>query len=106
LHFSDDAEKYNFVYGNRVQVALVYKRDSLAPSKIKSWKDLLNPEWKGKIAMLEPRRAGGGLDISTFWYTNEKLGLGKSFMKQLFTYTEIFESNEEQLIVHHISSLL
>ena len=61
LHFSDDAEKYNLVYGNRVQVAFVYNRDSLAPGKIKSWKDLLNPEWKGKIAMLDPRRAGGGL---------------------------------------------
>ncbi len=25
LHFSDDAEKYNLVYGNRVQVAFVYQ---------------------------------------------------------------------------------
>ena len=103
LHFSDDAEKYNLVYGNRVQVAFVYNRDSLAPGKIKSWKDLLNPEWKGKIAMLDPRRAGGGLDISTFWYTNEKLGLGKSFVKQLFTTQDIFTSNEERQIVDFVA---
>jgi iron(III) transport system substrate-binding protein len=103
LHFSDDAEKYNLVYGNRVQVAFVYNRDSLAPGKIKSWKDLLNPEWKGKIAMLDPRRAGGGLDISTFWYTNEKLGLGRSFIKQLFTSQEIFTSNEERQIVDFVA---
>jgi len=103
LHFSDDGEKYNLVYGNRVQVAFVYNRDSLAPGKIKSWKDLLNPEWKGKIAMLDPRRAGGGLDISTFWYTNEKLGLGKSFVKQLFTTQDIFTSNEERQIVDFVA---
>jgi iron(III) transport system substrate-binding protein len=103
LHFSDDAGKYNLVYGNRVQVAFVYHRDSLAPSKIKSWKELLSPEWKGKIAMLDPRRAGGGLDIPTFWYTNEKLGLGKSFIKQLFTTQDIFLSNEERQIVDFVA---
>src|SRR5262249_40182680 len=78
-------------------------RDSLAPVKIKSWRDLLNPEWKGKIAMLDPRRAGAGLDISTFWYTNEKLGLGQSFMKQLLTTQEIFMSNEERQIVDFVA---
>jgi iron(III) transport system substrate-binding protein len=103
LHFSDDAEKYNLVYGNRVQVAFVYNRDLLAPGKIKSWKDLLNPEWRGKIAMLDPRRAGGGLDISTFCYTNEKLGLGKSFMRQLFANQDIFVSNEERQIVDFVA---
>ena len=103
LHFSDDAGKYNLVYGNRVQVAFVYNRDSFVSGKIKSWKDLLNPEWKGKIAMLDPRRAGGGLDISTFWYTNEKIGLGKSFIKQLFTTQDIFISNEERQIVDFVA---
>jgi iron(III) transport system substrate-binding protein len=103
LHFSDDAAKYNLVYGNRVQVAFVYNRDSSAPAKIKSWKELLNPEWKGKIVMLDPRRAGGGLDISTFWYTNEKLGLGKNFIKQLFTTQDIFLSNEERQIVDFVA---
>jgi iron(III) transport system substrate-binding protein len=103
LHFSDDAEKYNLVYGNRVQVAFVYNRESLAPGKIKSWRDLLNPEWKGKIAMLDPRRAGGGLDICTFWYTNEKLGLGTNFVKQLFTTQDIFTSNEERQIVDFVA---
>ena len=90
-------------YGNRVQVAFVYNRDSPAPCKIKSWKDLLNPEWKGKIAMLDPRRAGGGLDISTYWYTNEKLGLGKRIMRKLFTTQECLRSNEEQQIVDFVA---
>ena len=103
LHFSDDAGKYNLVYGNRVQVAFVYNREVVSLGKVKSWKDLLSPEWRGKIAMLDPRRAGGGLDISTFWYTNEKVGLGKSFMKQLLTTQEIFMSNEERQIVDFVA---
>jgi iron(III) transport system substrate-binding protein len=103
LHFSDDAGKYNLVYGNRVQVAFVYNRDVAPAGKIKSWKELLNPEWKGKIAMLDPRRAGAGLDLSTFWYTNERLGLGKSFMKQFFSTQDIFTSNEERQIVDFVA---
>ncbi|HEY3302825.1 MAG TPA: extracellular solute-binding protein [Candidatus Binatia bacterium] len=103
FHFSDDAGKYNLFYGTRVQVAFVYNKDTVSPGKIKSWRDLLNPEWKGKIAMLDPRRAGAGLDLSTFWYTNEKLGLGKSFMKQLFTAQEIFFSNEERQILDFVA---
>ena len=103
FHFSDDAGKYNLFYGTRVQVAFVYNKDTVPPGKIKSWKDLLNPEWKGKIAMLDPRRAGAGLDLSTFWYTNEKLGLGKGFIKQLFTTQEIFFSNEERQILDFVA---
>jgi iron(III) transport system substrate-binding protein len=96
LHFSDEAEKYNLVYGMRVQVAFVYNRDKVSPAKIKSWKDLLNPEWKGQMVMENPRRAGGGLDLATFWYTQEKLGLGKSFIRQFFTTQEILLSNDDR----------
>ena len=39
----------------------------------------------------------------TFWYTNEKLGLGKSFVKQLFTTQDIFTSNEERQIVDFVA---
>ena len=51
-------QKYNLFMATRVQVAFVYNTRLSAgdQAKIKSWKDLLNPEWKGKIAMLDPRR--------------------------------------------------
>jgi ABC-type Fe3+ transport system substrate-binding protein len=97
--FSDNTEKYNLVYGNRVQIAFVYNRDNLQPSKIRSWKDFLHPEWKGKIAMREPRRAGAGLGWATFWYASEHLGLGKNYVRQLFSAQEIFiVSDERQLL--------
>ena len=79
-HFSDSTEKYNLYFGARVQVAFVYNTELNPPatmkSKIKTWQDLLNPEWKGKIAVLDPRQAGAGLDLSTYWYTNEKARIG------------------------------
>jgi iron(III) transport system substrate-binding protein len=106
-HFSDSTEKYNLYFGSRVQVAFVYNTELNPPatmkSKIKAWQDLLNPEWKGKIAMLDPRQAGAGLDLSTYWYTNEKAGLGKEFIRKLFTTQDVFVSKEEQQILDFVA---
>jgi iron(III) transport system substrate-binding protein len=106
-HFSDSTEKYNLYFGARVQVAFVYNTELNPPatmkSKIKTWQDLLNPEWKGKIAVLDPRQAGAGLDLSTYWYTNEKQGLGKEFIRKLFTTQEVFISREEQQILDFVA---
>jgi iron(III) transport system substrate-binding protein len=103
FHFSDNAGRYNLVYGMRVQVAFVANPEMVPQGKIKGWKDLLHPEWKGKIASLNPRRAGAGLDLATFWYTNEKLGLGKNFIKQLYGSQEIFFSNDERQLLDFVA---
>ena len=106
-HFADSTEKYNLYFGARVQVAFVYNTELNPPasmkSKIKTWHDLLSPEWKGKIAMLDPRQAGAGLDLSTYWYTNEKAGLGKEFIRRLFTTQDLFVSREEQQMVDFVA---
>jgi len=102
LDFSDNSEKYNLVFGNRVQVAFVYNRDMVPAGKIKSWKDFLNPEWKGKIAMLNPGRAGAGQAWVTFWYFKES-GLGKNFIRHLFTAQNVSLSNEERQLFDSVA---
>jgi iron(III) transport system substrate-binding protein len=105
--FSDSTEKYNLYFGSRVQIAFIYNTEINPPatmkSRIKTWQDLLNPEWKGKIAVLDPRQAGAGLDLSTYWYTNEKAGLGKEFMRKLFSTQDVFVSREEQQILDFVA---
>ncbi len=107
LHFSDSTGKYNLLYGARVQVAFVYNTELTPPAimkaKIKDWKDLLNPEWKGKIVMLEPRQAGAGMDLTTYWYTNENQGLGKEFLRKLFTTQDVFISRDGQQILDSVA---
>lgn len=103
LEFSDNAEKYNLVYGNRIQVAFVYNRDMVPQGKIKSWKDFLNPEWKGKIGMRDPRRAGAALGWATYWYVKDSLGLGKGYIQRLFGTQEIFISNDERQLLDFVA---
>jgi ABC-type Fe3+ transport system substrate-binding protein len=44
------------------------------PKTFRSYKDLLDPKWKGKIVMDDPRRAGPGQASFTFFYLHPELG--------------------------------
>jgi iron(III) transport system substrate-binding protein len=50
-------------------------------SDFKSYKDLLDPKWKGKILLDDPRRSGPGLATFTFFYLHPDLG--PAFIKAL-----------------------
>jgi ABC-type Fe3+ transport system substrate-binding protein len=101
--FSDNAEKYNLVFGNRLQVAFVYNRELVPSGKIKSWKDFLHPQWKGKLAMLNPARAGASQGWATFWYIKESQGFGKNFIRQLFSTQDIVLSNDERQLLDFVA---
>jgi iron(III) transport system substrate-binding protein len=51
------------------------------PAEIKSYKDLLDPKWRGRMVMNDPRRAGPGLATFTFFYRHPELG--PDFIRQL-----------------------
>jgi iron(III) transport system substrate-binding protein len=62
--------------------------------EFKSHKDLLQPKWKGKMVMDDPRRAGPGVATFTFFYLHPELGpdfiraLGKQEITILRDYAQ------------------
>jgi iron(III) transport system substrate-binding protein len=44
------------------------------PNEIRSYRDLLDPKWRGRMVMNDPRRAGPGLATFTFFYLHPDLG--------------------------------
>jgi iron(III) transport system substrate-binding protein len=44
------------------------------PDEIKSYRDLLEPRWRGRIVSDDPRRAGPGQATFTFFYLHPELG--------------------------------
>ncbi len=60
---------------------------------IKSYWDLLNPKWKGKISAFDPRRTGRGQSIRSINY-NEKVG--RKFLFRLFNEMDMMISVDQR----------
>jgi len=58
------------------QRGIIFYNPKLVNAKeFKSYKDLLDPKWKGKLVMDDPRRAGPGQATFTFFYLHPELGV-------------------------------
>jgi len=58
------------------QRGIIFYNPKLVNAKeFKSYKDLLDPKWKGKLIMDDPRRAGPGQATFTFFYLHPELGV-------------------------------
>ena len=78
-----DAEaRYIFAYvGNGGGVEINYNTSLLNPKEFKSYWDLVNPKWKGKIVATDPRVRGMDTPVLFFYYHPK---LGPEFIKKLY----------------------
>jgi iron(III) transport system substrate-binding protein len=88
LGWMDDAHKYNLIGAEYVFGWLIVNTDVVDPAEIKSWKTLLDPKFRGKIAAFDPRSPGPGQGATAWIYR----AFGIDFIKDLFlgqkvTYT-------------------
>ena len=60
---------------------LFINTNSANPKEFKSYKDLLDPKWKGKIVADDPRKSGPGQATFTFFFLHP--GLGPDFIRSL-----------------------
>jgi ABC-type Fe3+ transport system substrate-binding protein len=98
--FADEAGQYNLVLSVYILPPFIYNPTTFSPKEIKAWKDLLAPKWKGKLAARDPRLAGGGLAIATFWYANPKLG--KEFIQKLFGSQDVALSRDDRQLLDFV----
>jgi iron(III) transport system substrate-binding protein len=59
-HYLDNEGKYYFGFGADIYPILFINTKQVQEGEIKSFKDLLNPKWKGKILQKDPRTEGAG----------------------------------------------
>ncbi|HLB28611.1 MAG TPA: extracellular solute-binding protein [Dehalococcoidia bacterium] len=62
--------------------------DMVKPDEIKSWKDLLDPRWRGKIVAADPRVAGPGQAAFSMFYAHKDLG--PDFIRELVKHELVF----------------
>jgi iron(III) transport system substrate-binding protein len=80
--YADPEGKYIFAFiGSPSNAQLAYNTKMVDPKEFKSYWDVTNPKWRGKIVSLDPRDTGLGATMQFFYYSPE---IGPEFLKKFF----------------------
>ena len=97
-HYDDPENRYIFVFeGTPRSGEITYNTKLVNPAEIKSYWDLLNPKWKGKIVSVDPLASGPISAAHIFFYKHPELGA--EFLRRFHADTDItiVRSNEQML---------
>src|SRR4051812_7690670 len=80
LWFMDPEQQYILRLNNTVQILGQINTAYVKPEDLKSYYDLLKPEYKGKIAVFDPAVSGSGVGIAAYLYVT----LGEDYVRRLY----------------------
>jgi iron(III) transport system substrate-binding protein len=85
--YADAEGKYIFAYlANPSSSQLSYNTNLVNPKEFKSYWDIIQPKWKGKIVGLDPRDTGLGATMQFYYYNPD---IGPEFLKKFFGTMDI-----------------
>jgi iron(III) transport system substrate-binding protein len=93
LKWMDPEGQYLLQTTEAVGSGITVNPEAIPPASITSWRDLLKPEYKGKIAAFDPRLEGVGLATATYLY----IKFGEDYVKQLYLDQAVLTGDERQL---------
>ena len=91
LHYVDPENQYLLNINGENRMVVAFNSKLVNPAEIKSYWDLLNPKWKGKIVAYDPTLGGSG-DAMRFFYHSKSLG--PEFIKRILLETDIVISTD------------
>ena len=108
-HMWVDAEEEYMYIGDGATNAAMAIADSVDPASITSWESLLDPRFKGKIIMTDPRGSGGGGALTAFWmwapaYGDPDPHLGPDFITELFSTQDVVFSSDRDFMFDQINN--
>jgi iron(III) transport system substrate-binding protein len=91
--WADSAKKYIYVFTAYMTETVWYNSTLVKPEEITSYDHLLEPKWKGKIAILDPRTPGSGESTWAFLLRIK----GEPFLRKLAAQEMMVGRNLRQL---------
>jgi iron(III) transport system substrate-binding protein len=91
--WADNAKKYIYSFTAYVTETVWYNSTLVNPEEITSYDNLLDPKWKGKIAILDPRTPGAGESTWGFLWKAK----GEQFLNKLAAQEMLVGRNLRQL---------
>lgn len=95
----DKEQKYFIAFLAYTSQKIVINRDVVKPDEIKSFRDLIEPRWTGKIAMHDPAIAGSG---QNFMAVMAYYSLGIDYLRQL-ARQEPFIARDHRLLAEWVA---
>jgi iron(III) transport system substrate-binding protein len=103
FHFADRENQYVFLSaGAVINDVVVYNTKLVRPDELRSFWDLTNPKWKGKIAAYDPRLPGGASNDMRFLYYNPRLG--PKFIQKLFGEMEVVIAADRRQVMDWLAT--
>jgi len=95
--YADAKGQYVFMMQGNVNTNLAaYNTKSTTPEGLKSYLDLLNPKWKGKMVAYDPRARGHIQNVRSIYYNSK---LGGEFFRRFFSEMDVTVSRDQRLII-------
>jgi iron(III) transport system substrate-binding protein len=95
--YADAPEQYNFAFLGSAGSAVAYNTRQVNPDELRSYWDLLDPKWTGKLVSWDVRRPGPGSGNLIFFYAAP--GLGPDFIRQLYGRPDLVLSTDQRQMV-------
>jgi iron(III) transport system substrate-binding protein len=90
--YIDPEKRFIFAFvANSQSKQIIYNLKLVNPGEFKSYWDLLDPKWKGRMASLDPASFGMGATLQFFYFHPE---LGAPFLKKLYGEMQVTVSRD------------
>ncbi len=86
-------KRYIYAFQCYTSETFWYNTSQAAPQEIRSYDDLLNAKWKGRIGFLDPRNPGSGQNSWTFLWKVK----GEEYLKRLTQQDLLITQNQRQI---------
>ena len=96
--WTDTAKKFIYTFQAFLPQTIYYNTDLAKPDDFRSMDDFLNPKWKGKIGLLDPRSLGGGdANWSYMWQVK-----GEEYLKSLAAQ-DLFLGRDQRVMAESLA---
>lgn len=94
----DNARRYVYSFQAYQTENIWYNSDLMKPGEVRSFDDLLDPKWQGKIGFLDPRTPGSGASVWSYLW----LIKGEEYLKRLVGQKMLI-SRDQRLLAENLA---
>jgi ABC-type Fe3+ transport system substrate-binding protein len=89
----DKEKRFTYTFSAFLVASFWHNTKSVNAEELRSYDDLLNPKWKGKIGWYDPRRPGAGAGVWEYMWKHK----GEEYLKRLVTQDLQLSRNQRVL---------